>query len=49
MGIRFNSSSEAFHFFSQIVGHQQDYENWWKTFNVTKDDRRMKVIVKASM
>ena len=49
MGIRFSSSPEAFHFFDQIVEHQQHYENWWKTFIVTKDDRRMRVIVKASM
>jgi hypothetical protein len=35
--ILFNSSSEGCHFFDQIVGRQQCYEKWWKTFTVTKE------------
>jgi len=42
-----NSSSEASHLFDQTVGHQPRYEKWWKSFTVTKEER--KVIVRASM
>ena len=34
--IRFNSPSEASHFFDQTVGHQQRYRKWWKTFTVAE-------------
>ena len=39
---------DAHRFFGQTVGHQQDYEKWWKAFTVTMGDFFM-VIVKASM
>jgi len=34
--IWFNSPSEASHLFDKIVGHQQRYEKWWKSFTVTR-------------
>ena len=38
---------DAYRFFNQTVGHQQNYEKWWKEFTVTMGDAFM-VIVKAS-
>ena len=38
---------ETSHLFDQTVGHQTRYEQWWKSFTVTKGGRR--VIVTASM
>jgi len=34
--IWFDSSSEASHIFDQIVGRQQRYRKWWKSFTVTQ-------------
>ena len=39
---------EAYRFFNQTVGHQQDYEKWWKELTVTMGDSFV-VIVEASM
>jgi hypothetical protein len=48
--IRFNTSLEESDFFDQIVGHQQRYEKWWKTFMATKEFGRLfQVHVNASM
>ena len=39
-----NDTSEAFSFFDKIVGHQQQYEKWWKEFTVTKDELDVRMI-----
>jgi len=46
--VGFYSSSEESHLFDQIVGHQQRYEKWWKSFTVTKQDQYKVVILNAS-
>jgi len=46
--IWFNSSSEASDFFDQTVGHQPRYEEWWKSFTVTRRFAKI-IIIKASM
>jgi len=45
--IEFDSSSEVSHLFDQKIEHQPPYEKSWKSFTVTKEDRRL--IVRASM
>ena len=50
--IRFNSFSEASHFFSQTVEHRHRlrYEEWWQTFTIVKEVRSWdQVKVTASM
>jgi hypothetical protein len=32
-----SSRMMGYHFFSQMVGHQQHYEKWWKEFTVTME------------
>jgi len=39
--IRCNSLAEVSHCLDEAVGHQQQYEKWWKTFAVTKDDNNV--------
>jgi len=46
--IWFNSSSKVSRFFDQTVGHQLRYENWWKSFTVTRRFART-VTFNASM
>jgi hypothetical protein len=53
MSVRFHGSSEnkkkkGSHFFNQMVGHQPDYEKWWKEFKVNMEDEH-KVILGASI
>ena len=45
----FVSSWKESHSFIQMVGHQQDYEKYWKELTVTEDDFTMKVIVRGSV
>lgn len=49
--IRFTALSrdDAYHFFSQVVGHQPHYKNRWKEFTVTREDWAMVIKVRASM
>ena len=35
--------------FSQMVGHQRDFDKWWKEFTVTKDPWETTVTVRASI
>ena len=34
----------AIAFFDKIVGHQQQYEKWWKEFTVTRDESTVRMI-----
>jgi len=47
VGVKCGTISEASHLFDHTVGHQPRYEKWWKSFTVTKKER--KVIFRASM
>ena len=41
--------NDQYHPFTQMVGHQQLYEKWWKEFTVIKEDWSLIAVVKASM
>ena len=46
--IRFDSPSEASHFFDQTVGYKPRYEKWWKSFTLTQGSN-MKATIQAYM
>ena len=46
---RGSSRKDRHHFFSQIIGHQRDFDKSWKEFTITQNGFNMMVTVGASM
>ena len=49
VSLKGSSSEDRHRFFSQMVGHQRDFDKWWKEFTVTKNGLGMMVTIRASM
>ena len=49
VSLKGSSSKDRHRFFSQMVGHQRDFDKWWKEFTVTNNGSGMMVTIRASM